>query len=333
MNDLTAQISDKSEDSSQQARISAPATVNIDANHGDNAKNPTHAPPVHSESTNQATLRLGSPGNDDLNAMTSEEKADAKKLAHAPPVYLESDQATPRQLGNPDNYDFHSMTAEEKADAKKLAHAPPVYLEPDQATPRQLGNPDNYDFHSMTAEEKADAKKLAHAPPVYLESDQAAPRLGNPGNDDFHPMAHGEEADVQTNLPHLPPDPRKSDRAIPGAFRVGDQENDDSNIIASVEEVRDHGLTTDAFQVSARLVLEDAEDYRRESTTEANIAVAVVVEAGGGNRKRLMYILIGALVNGVVVASVLATRSPQPGATVAQAPALGSTSGPTLDPQ
>lgn len=146
-------------------------------------------------------------------------------------------------------------------------------------------------------------------------------------------FSHGEEADVRAKLTHLPANPRKSDRANPGVFRVGGQGNDDGNTIAPGEEVRGHGLTTDAFQVSARLILEDAEDYRRESTTEANIAVAVVVEAGGGNRKRLMYILIGALVNGVVVASVLATRSPQPGATVAQAPALGSTSGPTLDPQ
>jgi hypothetical protein len=160
MNDSATQISDnKSEDSSQQAIIPAPATETIDANHGGNAKKIAHAPPVYLES-HQATLQLGSPGKDDLNAMTPEEKADAKKLAHAPPVYLESttNQATFR-LGNPGNHDLNPMTPEEKADAKKLAHAPPVSLESDQAT-LPSGNPSKDNLNSMTPEEKAQRSSL-----------------------------------------------------------------------------------------------------------------------------------------------------------------------------
>ena len=99
MDDSAAQISSKIEDSSQQARIPAPAIDNIDTNHDIDAKKVAHAPPVYVES-DQATFQFGSPANDDLNHMTSEEKADAKKLAHAPPVYVEPDQATSR-LGNP----------------------------------------------------------------------------------------------------------------------------------------------------------------------------------------------------------------------------------------
>ena len=140
------QISSKSEAaSSQQARNPAPATGNIDTQHTAVAKKLVPFPPVHSES-DQATLRLGNLDSDNLNPMTSGEKADAKKLAHAPPIHLESDQATLR-LGNPDNDNLNPITSVEKTYAKKLAHAPPVDLESDQANPGvfRIGGQDNDD--------------------------------------------------------------------------------------------------------------------------------------------------------------------------------------------
>jgi hypothetical protein len=94
----------------------------------------------------------------------------------------------------------------------------------------------------MTPEEKAEAKQLAHAPPVYLESDQGATlQLGSPGNDELIPMvAYGEDEDAQ-HLSHMPPAPgESSDRASPGAFRVGGQNDDDGNTITFGEEVRSH---------------------------------------------------------------------------------------------
>jgi len=88
MDDLAAQISNKSEDSSQQARIPAPATHNIDTNHDVDAKKLAHAPSVDLES-DQSTLQLGNPpGNEDLNPMTSGEQADAKKFFHKPFFYI-----------------------------------------------------------------------------------------------------------------------------------------------------------------------------------------------------------------------------------------------------
>ena len=70
-----------------------------------------------------------------------------------------------------------------------------------------------------------DAKKLAHAPPENLECDQETlRRLGNPGNEDIrHNMNSGEDGHVQ-NMLHVPPEPRESDRANPGAFRIGGQD-------------------------------------------------------------------------------------------------------------
>ena len=113
MDDSAAQISSKIEDSSQQARIPAPATDNIDTNHDIDAKKLAHAPAVYVES-DQAASRLGNPGNHDWNAMTPEEKADAKKLAHAPPFYVEPDQANPGafRVGGQDNDDGHTITSE-----------------------------------------------------------------------------------------------------------------------------------------------------------------------------------------------------------------------------
>jgi hypothetical protein len=87
MNDLAAQISNKSEDSSQQARIPAPATHNIGTTHDVDAQKLAHAPSVDLES-DHSTLRLGNPpGNEDLNPKTSGEQADEKKFFHKPFFY------------------------------------------------------------------------------------------------------------------------------------------------------------------------------------------------------------------------------------------------------
>ena len=114
INDLAAQISSKSEDRSQQARIPAPATDNLNTIHDVDAKKLAHAPPVYLES-DQAASRLPNPGNHDWNPMTPEEKADAKKLAHAPSIYFEPDQAKPGalRLGDPDNDDHLPVTSRE----------------------------------------------------------------------------------------------------------------------------------------------------------------------------------------------------------------------------
>ena len=113
-------------------------------------------------------------------------------------------------MGNPGNENLNAMTSEEKADAKKLAHAapPPVYVAPYKRDFR-LGSPANHDLNAMTPEEKAEAKKVTHAPLVNLEPDQAKPRalrLGNPDIDDLHPMTSGEDEHVH-NLFHMPPTP------------------------------------------------------------------------------------------------------------------------------
>ena len=79
----------------------------------------------------------------------------------------------------------------------------------------------------------------------------------------------------------MPPDPPESDRA--GAFRMGGQDNDDENTIPS-EEVRSHGVTMDASQVSARLVEEDS---------EVDTVVAVLAKDKRGIKKRLISISIG----------------------------------------
>jgi hypothetical protein len=161
----------------------------------------------------------------------------------------------------------------------------------------------------------ANANELARAPPV---SDQATLRLGCPGNHDLNPMTSGEDEDVQ-NLSHMPPEPPESDRANPGAFRMGGQDDDDGNTITFGEEVRSHGSTTHTFQVSARLVEEDPEDYRRQPVPGVEFAVAAVAE-GGGNNKCRIYILIGALllITGIILAATLSTGSPQPGTTPLQ---------------
>ena len=287
MKDLAPQISSKSEDSSHQARIPAPVISNIDTNHDANANELARAPPV----SDQATLRLGWPG----------------------------------------NHDFHSMTSEEKADAKKLAHAPPVYLESDQEANFRLGSQGNADLNPMTSEEKADAKKLAHAPPVHLESDQATLRSSTPGNAELNPVTHGEDA---PNTAQLLPEPRASERANPGAFRIGGQDNDDGNTVTYGEEGRSHSTTTDVFQITACLVEEDPEE---------KIVVAVVAENEGGSKKLLIYIVIGIFVISVIVATVLGvtlpTRSSQSGtpsfptSIPTSAPTSAPSSAPTVDPQ
>ena len=117
--------------------------------------------PVYLES-DEATLRLGSPGNNALYAMTSEEKADAKKLAHAPPVYLESDQAT-FQLGSPGNDDlnpmtyFLAMTSREDEHVQNHSHMPPDSPDPYRANPGafRIGGQDNDDGNTITSEEEA----------------------------------------------------------------------------------------------------------------------------------------------------------------------------------
>jgi hypothetical protein len=228
-------------------------------------------------------------------------EADVKKLAHAPPVYLASDQATRSRLG--DNANLNPINDE---DAKKLAHAPPVHLETDQATRPQLG--DNADLNPINDE---DAKKLAHAPPVHLESDKATrPQLGD--NADLNPISHGETQ----NLAHTPPVHLESNQAIPGAFRLGGPENDDSNTITYGDEVRSQASTL-AYQVSARLVEED-EYHRRDPIPEVEVAVAVAVsgrdDVAVSRRKRFMYISVAVLVIVVVVATVvgvsLSNRTP-----------------------
>ena len=191
---LAAKISSKTEDSGQEARIPAPDTGNRNTNQDVDAKKLAHAPPVHLESDHQATPRVGNPGDDDLNAMTSEEKAAAKKLAHAPPVHVEPDlQATPR-VGNPGIDDLNAMTSEEREDAKKLAHAPPVHVEPDQAILR-LGNSDNDDLNPMI--HGNDAPYTSQLPPEPRDSDRAnseAVRMGGQDNDDGNTVTYGEEA-------------------------------------------------------------------------------------------------------------------------------------------
>jgi Leucine-rich repeat (LRR) protein len=131
-----------------------------------------------------------------------------------------------------------------------------------------------------------DAKNLASAPPL------------DPDNDGFHPMTYGEAEDVQ-NLSHLPPNSRESDRASPGAFRMGGQDNDDGNTATYGKEVRSCGTTTYyAFQVTGHLVEENPEESSREQ---------------GGNNKHLKYILIAVSVISVIVAIVLvATLSARP---------------------
>ena len=106
----------------------------------------------------------------------------------------------------------------------------------------------------------------------------------------------------------------ESDQVNPGAFRIGGQDDDDGNTITCGEEVRSPGATIDAFRVSARLVEEDPEDYRREPTPEVEIVVAVV------DKKRCIYISIfGVSVISVILAIVLgvtlSTTSSQSGAT------------------
>ena len=281
MNDSAAKISSKSKDGSEQARIPAPATDNIDTNHDFDAKKLAHAPPVYLES-DQATSQLGNPGNHDLNAMTPEEKADAKTLAHAPPVYLESAQAT-SQLGNPGNHDLNAMTPEEKANAKTLAHAPPVYLESDQA---KLG----------------------------------AFRLGDPDNGDVHLMASREDEHEQNLFHTIPPEPPESDRAKPGAFRVGSQDNDDGNTITHRKDaspdifkvVSARLVEDDPEETIAVAVVHNKRYIYIEEDPEVDIVVAVLTKDERGNKKRLIYISIGVLVISVVVAIVLGvTLSPR----------------------
>ena len=155
MKDLAPQISSKSEDSSHQARIPAPVISNIDTNHDANANELARAPPV----SDQATLRLGCPGNHDLNPMTPEEKADAKKLAHAPPIYIESDQANPGalRLSDPDNDDGHPMTSGQNEHVQNLSHMPPEPPDSDRVNPEEsrIGGQDNDDGNTITSEEEA----------------------------------------------------------------------------------------------------------------------------------------------------------------------------------
>ena len=164
---------------------------------------------------------------------------------------------------------------------------------------------------TIDANHCGNAKKIAHVPPVCLESHQAALQLDSPGNDDLNPMAYGEDEDVQ-NLSHMPPEPPGScDRANPGAFRVGGEDDDDGNAVTYGEAVWSHGVTTDAFHVNARLVEEDPEEM---------IAVAVVP------KKRFIYISMGVLgvlfvVVVIVLAVTLSTRSPQSGTTPTPTPA------------
>ena len=93
---------------------------------------------------------------------------------------------------------------------------------------------------------------------------------------------------------------------------MGGQDNDDGNTIAYGESVWSHGVTTEAFQVSARLV---------EEGPEETIAVVVV------HKKHLIYISIGVfgvifVVVGLIVVGVTlsSTSSSQPGITPATSP-------------
>ena len=169
------------------------------------------------------------------------------------------------------------------------------------------------------------AKKFAHAPPIHLESDQATPRLADPHDDNLNPMTYGGK-DVHNmwrrRCTEYAPKPQESERAKPGALRMGGQNNDDGNTVTFGEAVRSHCTTIDAFRVSARLVEEDLEE---------RIGVAVLAKDEGGNKKLLMHILIGISVIFVIVAIVLGvtltTISFRSGTPLSRTPA------PTRDPQ
>jgi Leucine-rich repeat (LRR) protein len=278
--------------SSQQARIPAPAKDKIDANHDVDAKKLiAHAPSVYLK-CDKSALRLGNPGNEDLNPMTSGKQDDAKKFFHAP----QTKKALPiDDCKSATNGSDETMLQEKERIAGHSSTKKALPIDSYNSTGGgDDGNPGNHHLNTMTPEEKAYAKKLdQHTPPVYLESNQAksgALRLGDPDNGDDHPMASRKEEHIQNLFHIMPPEPpEESDRKSPGAFRADGQDNDDG---------------TDGFKVvSARLVNEDP---------EVDIVVAVVAKDESGNKKRLIYISIGVLVIFVVVAIVLGvTLSPR----------------------